>query len=53
MKYLTRQNDLPNVYAWLNKCAQMCVIELVKEKSVGEKTRCEHRNETKMDGMTK
>lgn len=32
MKYLTRQNDLPNVYASLSKCAQMCMIELAKDK---------------------
>lgn len=32
MKYLTRQNDLPNVYASLSKSAQMCMIELAKDK---------------------
>lgn len=37
MKYLTRQNDLPNVYASLSKCAQMCMIELVKDRMKGKK----------------
>lgn len=32
MKYLTRQNDLPNVYASLRKCAQMCMIELANDR---------------------